>query len=148
MDHFDYRDGVLHAEDVPLPAIAQAVGTPVYVYSRATLTRHARVPRCAGGAAAREDRVCGQVQPQPGRAARARRRRLWRGCRVGGELERALAAGMAADGIVFSGVGKTEAEMPRAGSGIGQFNLESEEEGWNSPRSPRRWARSRRRRCA
>ena len=45
MDHFAYRDGVLHAEDVPLPQIATAVGTPVYVYSRATLTRHARVFR-------------------------------------------------------------------------------------------------------
>ena len=45
MNHFEYRDGVLHAEDVPLTAIARAVGTPVYVYSRATLTRHARVFR-------------------------------------------------------------------------------------------------------
>ena len=47
MDHFEYRDGVLHAEDVPLPGIAEAVGTPAYVYSRATLTRHARVFRDA-----------------------------------------------------------------------------------------------------
>jgi len=45
MDHFELRNGVLHAEDVPIPVIAAAVGTPVYVYSRATLTRHARVFR-------------------------------------------------------------------------------------------------------
>ena len=49
MDHFELIDGVLHAEDVPLPVIAAEVGTPVYVYSRATLTRHARVFRDALG---------------------------------------------------------------------------------------------------
>ena len=53
MDHFAYRDGVLHAEDVPLPVIAAAVSTPVYVYSRATLTRHARVFRQALAGVAR-----------------------------------------------------------------------------------------------
>ncbi len=131
MDHFDYRDGVLHAEDVPLPAIAQAVGTPVYVYARATLTRHARVFRDALAVLPRV-KIAFAVKSNPNLAVLRVLAAEGYGADVvsGGELERALAAGMAADGIVFSGVGKTEAEMRRAlEAGIGQFNLESEEEG-------------------
>ncbi|WP_371431513.1 diaminopimelate decarboxylase [Novosphingobium sp.] len=131
MDHFDYRDGVLHAEDVPLPAIAQAVGTPVYVYARATLTRHARVFRDALAILPRV-KIAFAVKSNPNLAVLRVLAAEGYGADVvsGGELERALAAGMAADGIVFSGVGKTEAEMRRAlEAGIGQFNLESEEEG-------------------
>lgn len=131
MDHFEYRDGVLHAEDVPLPAIAQAVGTPVYVYARATLTRHARVFRDALAILPRV-KIAFAVKSNPNLAVLRVLAAEGYGADVvsGGELERALAAGMAADGIVFSGVGKTEAEMRRAlEAGIGQFNLESEEEG-------------------
>lgn len=131
MDHFDYRDGVLHAEDVPLPAIAQAVGTPVYVYARATLTRHARVFRDALAVLPRV-KIAFAVKSNPNLAVLRVLAAEGYGADVvsGGELERALAAGVAADGIVFSGVGKTEAEMRRAlEAGIGQFNLESEEEG-------------------
>jgi diaminopimelate decarboxylase len=115
MDHFDYRDGVLHAEDVPLPAIAQAVGTPVYVYSRATLTRHARVFRDALAVLPRV-KIAFAVKSNPNLAVLRVLAAEGYGADVvsGGELERALAAGMAADGIVFSGVGKTEAEMRRA----------------------------------
>ncbi|ODU81489.1 diaminopimelate decarboxylase [Novosphingobium sp. SCN 63-17] len=131
MDHFEYRDGVLHAEDVPLPAIAQAVGTPVYVYARATLTRHARVFRDALAVLPRV-KIAFAVKSNPNLAVLRVLAAEGYGADVvsGGELERALTAGMAADGIVFSGVGKTEAEMRRAlEAGIGQFNLESEEEG-------------------
>ena len=131
MDHFEYRDGVLHAEDVPLPVIAQAVGTPVYVYARATLTRHARVFRDALAILPRA-KIAFAVKSNPNLAVLRVLAAEGYGADVvsGGELERALAAGMAADGIVFSGVGKTEAEMRRAlEAGIGQFNLESEEEG-------------------
>ena len=131
MDHFELRGGVLHAEDVPLTAIADAVGTPVYVYSRATLTRHARVFN-AGLAALPNKHVAFAVKSNPNLAVLRLLAREGFGADVvsGGELERALAAGMAAEGIVFSGVGKTGAEMLRGlEAGIGQFNLESEEEG-------------------
>jgi diaminopimelate decarboxylase len=131
MDHFQLKDGVLHAEDVPLPAIAEAVGTPVYVYSRATLTRHARVFREALAALPRVH-IAFAVKANPNLAVLKLLAREGYGADVvsGGEMDRALAAGIAADGIVFSGVGKTRDEMRRAlAAGIGQFNLESEEEG-------------------
>jgi diaminopimelate decarboxylase len=131
MNHFEYQHGVLHAEDVPLPAIAEAVGTPVYVYSRATLTRHARVFRDALSILPRVH-IAFAVKANPNLAVLKLLAREGYGADVvsGGEMERALAAGMAAEGIVFSGVGKTSAEMVRAlEAGIGQFNLESEEEG-------------------
>lgn len=131
MDHFAYRDGVLHAEDVPLPAIAAEVGTPVYVYSRATLNRHARVFRDALSILPAA-RIAFAVKSNPNLAVLKVLAAEGYGADVvsGGELERALAAGMNPDGVVFSGVGKTEAEMRRAlQAGIGQFNLESEEEG-------------------
>jgi diaminopimelate decarboxylase len=132
MDHFALRDGVLHAEDVPLTAIAEAVGTPVYIYSRATLTRHARVFRDALAAHLPRLHVAFAMKANPNLAVLRVLASEGYGADIvsGGELERALAAGMAADDIVFSGVGKTTAELARGVEvGIGQFNLESEEEG-------------------
>ena len=131
MDHFNYRDGVLHAEDVPLTAIAGAVGTPVYVYSRATLTRHARVFREALSDLPRVH-IAFAVKSNPNLAVLKVLAREGYGADIVsvGEMERALAAGMPAADIVFSGVGKTGAEMAAAlEAGVGQFNLESEEEG-------------------
>jgi len=131
MDHFEYRDGVLHAESVPLSLIADQVGTPAYVYSRATLTRHARVFRDAL-AILPSVRIAFAVKSNPNLAVLKVLAAQGYGADVvsGGELERALAAGMAPDSVVFSGVGKTHAEMTRAlQAGIGQFNLESLEEG-------------------
>ena len=131
MDHFELKNGVLHAEDVPLTAIADAVGTPVYVYSRATLTRHARVFRDAL-AVLPSVHIAYAVKANPNLAVLKLLAKEGYGADVvsAGEMARALAAGIAAKGIVFSGVGKTAAEMVRAlEAGIGQFNLESEEEG-------------------
>ena len=131
MDHFHFRDGVLHAEDVPLPAIAEAVGTPVYVYSRATLVRHARVFR-EGLAGVRDPHLAFAVKANPNIAVLRVLAKEGYGADVvsGGELTRALAAGIAPHDIVFSGVGKTHAELIQGiDAGIGQFNLESEEEG-------------------
>jgi diaminopimelate decarboxylase len=131
MDHFHLKDGVLHAEDVPLTAIADAVGTPVYVYSRATLQRHARVFREALGAIA-SIHLAFAVKSNPNLAVLRVLQREGYGADVvsAGEMHRALAAGMAGRDIVFSGVGKTAREMIEAlDAGLGQFNLESEEEG-------------------
>ncbi|WP_225204806.1 diaminopimelate decarboxylase [Novosphingobium huizhouense] len=131
MDHFHPVVGVLHAEDVPLPLIAAEIGTPVYVYSRATLTRHARVFRDALSVLP-SARIAFAVKSNPNLAVLKVLAAEGYGADVVsiGEFERALAAGMAPDSIVFSGVGKTEAEMVRAlEAGCGQFNLESEEEG-------------------
>lgn len=131
MDHFTYKNGVLHAEDVPLDRLAAAAGTPVYVYSRATLTRHARVFRDALSVLPRMH-IAFAVKSNPNLAVLKLLAKEGYGADVvsGGEMERALAAGMRPEGIVFSGVGKTASEMERAlEAGIGQFNLESEEEG-------------------
>ncbi|MEE4152543.1 MAG: diaminopimelate decarboxylase [Erythrobacter sp.] len=131
MDHFAYRDGVLHAEDVPLERIAQEVGTPVYVYSRATLERHARV-FSEGLAAVPDKLIAFAVKANPNLAVLKvlQRQGFGADCVSVGEMRRALAAGMAPENIVFSGVGKTHAELVAAlEAGIGQFNIESEEEG-------------------
>ena len=131
MDHFNFRDGVLHAEDVPLPVIAAAVGTPVYVYSAATFRRHARVFRQALSGLPRIH-LAYAIKANPNLAVLRLMANEGYGADVvsGGEMARALAAGMPADTIVFSGVGKTEAELAAAlDAGIGQFNLELEEEG-------------------
>ena len=131
MDHFDYRNGVLCAEDVPLSAIAEAVGTPCYVYSTATLSRHARVFADALAVLPRRH-IAFAVKSNPNLAVLKLLAREGYGADVvsAGEMERALAAGMAPHSIVFSGVGKTAAELTRAvAADIGQFNLESEEEG-------------------
>ncbi len=131
MDHFELKNGVLHAEDVPLTAIAEAVGTPVYVYSRATLTRHARVFRDALSMLPRFH-IAYAIKANPNLAVLKLLAKEGYGADVvsGGEMERALAAGIPAADVVFSGVGKSAAEMVRAlEAGLGQFNLESEEEG-------------------
>lgn len=132
MDHFQLKNGVLHAEDVPLSAIAEAVGTPVYVYSRATLVRHARVFR-EGLSALDRPHLAFAVKANPNLAVLSVLQKEGYGADVvsGGELTRALAAGMAPADVVFSGVGKTHAELVQGlESGIGQFNIESEEEGY------------------
>ncbi len=130
MDHFDIIDGVMHAEQVALPEIAAAVGTPVYVYSTATIERHVRVFRDAV-APLGDTLVAFAVKANPNRAVLATLARLGVGADVvsGGELARALAAGILPERIVFSGVGKTAQEMGEAlDAGIGQFNIESEPE--------------------
>jgi diaminopimelate decarboxylase len=131
MDHFQLRDGELFAEDVPLSRIAEEVGTPVYVYSRATLERHAKVFRDALAAIPRKH-IAFAVKSNPNLAVLRVLGRQGYGADVvsGGEMRRALAAGIPARDIVFSGVGKTARELADAlDAEIGQFNIESEEEG-------------------
>jgi diaminopimelate decarboxylase len=128
MNHFAYRNGVLHAEDVDLAALAREIGTPFYCYSTATLERHYRafedaVPK--GSLIAFSVKANGNVSVLKTLA------RLGAGADVvsGGELKKALAAGIAAERIVFSGVGKTRAELALGlDAGIYQFNVESEPE--------------------
>lgn len=135
MDHFALRNGILHAEDVPLPRIAEEVGTPVYVYSRATLERHARVFRDALahlGAGDQAPLCAFAVKSNPNLSVLRVLQQQGFGADVvsGGELIRALAAGMAPADVVFSGVGKTRAELELGlDKQIGQFNIESREEG-------------------
>jgi len=130
MDHFQIRDGVLHAEDVPLTRLAAEAGTPIYVYSAATIERHVRVFREALSGVS-DPWIAFAVKANPNRAVLATLAKAGLGADVvsGGELLRALGAGIQAEKIVFSGVGKTAEEM-RLGleRGIGQFNLESLEE--------------------
>ncbi len=131
MNHFELRGGELHVEDVALAAIAEAVGTPVYVYSRATLTRHAQVFRDALAILPRVH-IAFAIKANPNLAVLRVMSREGLGADVvsGGELARALAAGMPPADIVFSGVGKQHREMIQGlDAGIGQFNVESEEEG-------------------
>ncbi|WP_048645105.1 diaminopimelate decarboxylase [Nitratireductor soli] len=129
MNHFDYRDGVLYAEDVPVPAIAAAVGTPFYCYSTATLTRHYRV--FSEAFAGLDALVCYAVKANSNQAVLKTLAALGAGMDVvsEGELRRALAAGVPAGKILFSGVGKTAAEMDTAlQAGILCFNVESKPE--------------------
>jgi len=129
VNHFEYRDGVLHAEDVPVPAIAAAVGTPFYCYSTATLTRHYRV--FAEAFAELDAMVCYAMKANSNQAVLRTLAKLGAGADVvsEGELRRALAAGIPADRIVFSGVGKKASEMDFAlSAGIHCFNVESEPE--------------------
>lgn len=129
MDHFLYRDGTLHAEDVDLAEIAAAAGTPTYVYSSATLTRHFRVLDEALAGMPRL--VCFAVKANSNLAVLALMGALGAGMDVvsGGEYRRARAAGVPGARIVFSGVGKTRAEMRLAlEGGVRQFNVESEPE--------------------
>src|SRR5690606_25361170 len=129
MNHFEYRDGVLHAEDVPIPSIAEAVGTPFYCYSTATLTRHYEVfSRAFEGLDAL---VCYAMKANSNQAVLKVLQRLGAGADVvaQGEVRRALAVGIPSDRILFSGVGKTAAEMDFAlGADILCFNVESEPE--------------------
>ena len=129
MDHFNYRDGRLYAEDVPLADIATRCGTPTYVYSRATLERHWRAFDSA--LAGRPHLICYAVKANSSLAVLALFARLGSGFDIvsGGELERVLKAGGDPRKIVFSGVGKSAAEMQRALQvGIRCFNVESEPE--------------------
>ena len=129
MDHFLYRNGTLHAEDVPLRAIAEAVGTPFYVYSTATLTRHFSLFEEA--LAPLPHLVCFAIKSLSNVAVLKTLAGLGAGMDVVsiGEYLRARAAGVPGDRIVFSGVGKTRAEMRMAlEGGIRQFNVESEPE--------------------
>ncbi|MEM8665530.1 MAG: diaminopimelate decarboxylase, partial [Pseudomonadota bacterium] len=131
MHHFDMKDGELHAEDVKLSAIAEAVGTPTYVYSAATLSRHVRVFTDALTGAGVPNLVCYAMKANSNQAVLALIGSLGAGADVvsGGELERALAAGIPAERVVFSGVGKTDAELAAAlDAGIFCFNAESESE--------------------
>lgn len=129
MDHFIYRDGVLHAEDVPLTEIAAQVGTPFYVYSAATLLRHFQVfdESLAWG----EHLVCFAMKSLSNVAVLKMLGQAGAGIDVVsiGEYLRAKAAGVSGDKIVFSGVAKTREEMKIAlEGGIRQFNVESEPE--------------------
>src|ERR1043165_1556444 len=129
MHHFDYRHGVLHAEAVNLVDLAQAVGTPFYCYSTATLARHYRV--FAGAFADVPSLVCYAVKANSNQAVIATLARLGAGADVvsGGELKRALKAGVPPDKIMFSGIGKTAAELAMAlDANILCVNVESEAE--------------------
>jgi diaminopimelate decarboxylase len=129
MHHFDYRNGALFAEDVDLTTLAERVDTPFYCYSTATLTRHYRV-----FTEAFEDvpsLLCYALKANSNQAVIATLARLGAGADIvsGGELQRALSAGVAPGKIVFSGVGKTKSEMAAAlKAGIYCFNVESEPE--------------------
>jgi diaminopimelate decarboxylase len=130
MDHFLECNGELWCEDVPLSAIAEAVGTPVYVYSTATMVRHANVLR-ESLRELEDPLVAYAVKANPNAAVLATLARAGLGADVVsvGEYRRARDAGIPADRIVFSGVGKTEAEMAEAlRGGLLQFNVESVEE--------------------
>ena len=130
MDHFADRGGALFAEDVDLTALAETVGTPLYVYSTATIERHYRV--FAEALAGLDDPLIAYaVKANPNLSVIATLARLGAGADVvsEGEMRRALAAGVPPGRIVFSGVGKTRAEMAAAlAAGIYQFNVEGEAE--------------------
>jgi diaminopimelate decarboxylase len=131
MDHFELRNGELFAEDVPLARIAAEVGTPVYVYSQATLERHARVFRDGLKDLPRKH-IAFAIKANPNLAVLRVLANAGYGADVvsGGEMARALEAGMKPADVVFSGVGKTQAELAQGlDAGIGQFNIELEEEG-------------------
>ncbi|WP_332678176.1 diaminopimelate decarboxylase [Brevundimonas sp.] len=131
MHHFDRIDGALHAEGAPLEALADAVGTPAYVYSTATLTRHYGLLREAVDAhrsALGDALIAFAVKANSNLSVLATLARL--GCGADtvseGEIRRALAAGVPGDRIIFSGVGKTDAELAFAiEAGVRQINVES-----------------------
>ena len=129
MDHFLYRNGILHAEDVPLPEIVSQVGSPVYVYSTATLLRHFLLfdEALSWG----PHLVCYAMKAASNQAILKTLAKAGAGMDVvsGGEYARAKAAGVPGERIVFSGVGKTRTEIRTAlTGGIRQFNIESEPE--------------------
>ncbi|WP_326523780.1 diaminopimelate decarboxylase [Sphingomonas sp.] len=131
MDDFAILNGEMFAEDVPMARIAAEVGTPVYVYSRRTFERHAKAFR-DGLSVAGDVHLAYAIKANPNLAVLRLMANMGYGADVVsvGEMRRALAAGMKAQDIVFSGVGKTVAELDAAlDAGIGQFNLELEEEG-------------------
>ncbi|MCH2547491.1 MAG: diaminopimelate decarboxylase [Alphaproteobacteria bacterium] len=129
MDHFAYKEGVLHAEDIALTTLAEEVGTPFYCYSTATLRRHFEVFRTPFDDI--DHKICYAVKANSNLAIL----KVLADCGAGadvvseGEIRRALAAGIAPENIVFSGVGKTQSEMRFAlEQDIFQFNIESEAE--------------------
>ena len=129
MDHFSYRDGELFCEDVPVERIADELGTPVYIYSQATLLAHYR--QLAEAFAPLAATICYSVKTNGN--LHVLRLLAQAGCGFdivsGGELFRALAAGGDPKKIVYAGVGKTDAEIRQAmAAGIGLFNVESEAE--------------------
>lgn len=129
MHHFSYKSGVLHAEDVNLKQLAEEVGTPFYCYSTATLVRHYKVLDAAF--AGTDHSICYSIKGNSNQAVIKTLANLGAGMDVvsEGELRRALAAGVSARKIVFSGVGKTAREMAMAlREGIACFNVESEPE--------------------
>ena len=129
MDHFTYWDGELYAEDVALRELADRIGTPFFCYSTATLERHYRV--FAEAVAGLDARICYAVKANSNVAVIALLARLGAGADVvsGGELQRALAAGVTPDKIVFSGVGKTREELAEAlKAGVTRINVESDPE--------------------
>src|SRR5437660_11879134 len=129
MNHFEYRNGVLHAETVSLADIAASVGTPFYCYSSATLERHYRV--FTEAFAGEKVLVCYAMKANSNQSVLRTLAKLGAGADVvsGGELKRALAAGIPASKILFSGVGKTEAELRAAlAADILCLNVESEPE--------------------
>jgi diaminopimelate decarboxylase len=129
MHHFSYKAGVLHAEDVSLPALAAQVGTPFYCYSTATLERHYKV--FADAFLGSDALVCFSIKSNSNLAVLRTLGALGAGMDVvsQGELRRARAAGIPAERIVFSGIGKTREEIAHAlGEGIFAFNVESENE--------------------
>src|ERR1700739_4319635 len=129
MNHFDYRNGVLHAEAVNLIDLADKVGTPFYCYSTATLERHYRV--FTDAFAGEKALVCYAMKANSNQSVLRTLARLGAGADVvsGGELKRALAAGIPPQKILFSGIGKTEAELRAAlAADILCINVESEPE--------------------
>lgn len=129
MNHFHYKDGQLHCEEVPLARIAEEVGTPVYVYSTATIERHYRVFDEA--LAGLDHLICYSVKANSNLSVLKLLFGLGAGADIvsGGELTRVLRAGGDPKKVVFSGVGKTEAEMRAAlEAGVLAFNVESEPE--------------------
>jgi diaminopimelate decarboxylase len=129
MHHFAYRNGGLHAEAVDLAALADAVGTPFYCYSTATLERHYRV--FADAFADVPSLVCYAIKANSNQGVIATLARLGAGADVvsGGELKRALSAGVPPNKIMFSGICKTAAELALAvETGILCVNVESEPE--------------------
>ena len=129
MHHFEYKNGVMHAEDVAIPEIAREVGTPFYVYSTATLERHYKVFSQAFSGV--RSLVCYAMKANSNQAVLRTLARLGAGADVvsEGELRRALAAGIPASKILFSGVGKTRRELTFAlENDILCFNVESEPE--------------------
>jgi len=129
MNHFDYRDGVLHAEAVNLSVLAEQVGTPFYCYSTATLERHYRV--FAEAFAGEKVQILYAMKANSNQSVLRTLAKCGAGADVvsGGELKRALAAGIPAGKIVFSGVGKAEQELRAAlAADIHCINVESEPE--------------------
>src|ERR1700731_934575 len=129
MNHFDYRNGVLQAEAVNVIELAEAVGTPFYCYSTATLERHYRV--FSDAFAGEKALVCYAMKANSNQSVLRTLAKLGAGADVvsGGELKRALAAGIPPEKILFSGVGKTESELRAAlAADILCINVESEPE--------------------